>query len=86
MQSIQLVALVTRHFEAEVPVLVRLMGTNIEFMPVDEDNPLDPANPENWEIMEKCTAYDLEETEQVVRALGGDPAVFTAHFPNCDDY
>jgi hypothetical protein len=86
MQSVQLIALVTRQFETALPVLVRLMGSDVEFLTLDPENPSDPTDHDNWEVMEKCTPEDMEELQEVVTALGGDPAVVMAQFPNCDHY
>lgn len=87
MQSIQLIALITRPLEAALPVMVRLMGNNdLEFMVSDPDNLSDPTDHDNWEVMERCTEEDLEELQEVVKALGGDPAIVCANFPNCDSY
>lgn len=86
MQSIQLVAIVTRQFETALPVMVRLMGTDLEFLTLDPEKPSDPTDHDNWEVLERITEEDMEETTEVVKALGGDPAIVLANFPNCDHY
>lgn len=86
MQSIQLLALVTRQFEAAPPVLVRLAGSEVQFLPVGDGSPSNPEDESAWNVFERCTAEDLPEMQEVVVALGGDPAVSLAAFPNCESY
>lgn len=86
MQSIQLLALVTRPLDPALPVLLRLMGTTMEFLTIDPDQPSDPADHDSWQALDRCTPEDLEELREVVVALGGDPAAVLAPFPNCTDY
>lgn len=86
MQHVQLVALVTQSFDPALPVLIRLVNGEVEFMPLDPDNLSDAADQDSWEVMEKCTEQDLPDLQEVVTALGGDPATVLARFPNCDDY
>lgn len=86
MQSIQLIALVTRSFDTALPVMVRLMGKEVEFMVADPEKPSDPSDHDNWQVMDRCTPEDLDEMREVVTALGGDPATVLADFPNCDSY
>lgn len=86
MQSIQLLALITRPLDPALPVLVRLMNNEVEFLPLDPEDLSDPSDHDNWEVMARCTAEDLEELQEVVTALGGNPATVLAHFPNCTEY
>lgn len=86
MQSIQLLALVTRSFEAAPPVLVRLVGSEVQFMPLEQESPSNADDESAWNVFQHCTAEDLPEMQEVVIALGGDPAVSLAAFPNCESY
>ena len=85
-QTIQNLVLVTRQFEVALPVLIRLVGTDLEFLTLDPENPSDPSDNDNWQVLDRVTEEDMDDTTEVVKALGGDPAIVLANFPNCDSY
>lgn len=86
MQTISLIALVQSQFDERGPVFLRVMNQAVEFLSPVNGEPANLVDNDEWEILENCTAEDLPELQQIVEALGEDPAQVLQQFPNCTDY